>query len=211
MLRLLRLARLVIVLVVGATLIALTGCAAWVLIGTVRQDRTPSSAIVVLGAAQFDGDPSPVLENRLDRALQLYRRGVAKHIVTVGGKQPGDRFTEAASGRAYLLRKGVPASAVTALGKGDDTYSSLAAAATYAHAQGWGRLTVVTDRCHAARATAMLASFNFNVYPAPPAKGPGSSITAAYVLRETGALFEFKVLQGLGQQARLAQRALIGS
>lgn len=209
MLRLLRVLRRVILIALGGALFALAGSAAWVLIGTVRQDLTPTNAIVVLGAAQFDGDPSPVLENRLDRALRLYRKGIAKRIVTVGGKRAGDRFTEAETGRNYLMRKGVPANAITAVSTGSDTYSSMVAVSEYAHAQGWERLTVVTDRCHVARATSMLASFTFGVHPASPREGPGSSVTVGYLFREASALLEFKLLQSVGQQGRLADRSLV--
>ena len=65
-------------------------------------DRAPADAIVVMGAAQFDGDPSPVLRNRLDHALALYRKDIAPRIITVGSKQVGDRFTEAEIGRAHV-------------------------------------------------------------------------------------------------------------
>ncbi len=66
-------------------------------------DTTPADAIVVLGAAQYDGTPSSVFEARLDQAHKLYEQGVAATIVTVGGKQEGDEYTEAASGRNYLM------------------------------------------------------------------------------------------------------------
>ena len=71
-------------------------------------DRVRSDAIVVLGAAQYDGTPSPVLRQRLDHALDLYRDGVAGRIVLTGGKQAGDRFTEAYAGYRYLTGRGVP-------------------------------------------------------------------------------------------------------
>ena len=75
-----------------------------------RDDRPPSDAIVVLGAAQFDGRPSAVYAARLDRAAELFRQGVAPRIVTTGGNQPGDRFTEAQAGANYLRRThGIPA------------------------------------------------------------------------------------------------------
>ena len=75
-------------------------------------DRAKTQAIVVLGAAQYDGKPSPVFVARLDHALELWKKGVAPLIVVTGGKQPGDRFTEASSGANYLLARGVPDSAI---------------------------------------------------------------------------------------------------
>jgi vancomycin permeability regulator SanA len=70
-------------------------------------DTAPADAIVVLGAAQYSGTPSPVFEARLEQAYKLYRRGVAPQVITVGGKQVGDKYTEAASGRNYNGQGGV--------------------------------------------------------------------------------------------------------
>ena len=154
-------------------------------------DRTPTDAILVLGAAQFDGRPSPVLRNRLDQAITLYQEQVAKRIVTVGGSQPGDRYTEATAGRMYLRDHGIPSSAIKAIRKGDDTFNSVAAVAVWAQANGIGSFTVVTDPCHSARAAAMVKSYGFAVHTAPPHTGPGSDITWRYVLRETGGLLRY--------------------
>jgi hypothetical protein len=101
-----------------------------------REDDHPhSDAIVVLGASQYNGTPSPVFAARLDHALTLYRMGVSSHIVTVGGKEPGDVYTEAESGATYLEKRGVPSSAVVADGTGRDTLESVRAvdAARLAH------------------------------------------------------------------------------
>ncbi|WP_234401580.1 YdcF family protein, partial [Thermobifida halotolerans] len=76
---------------------------------TARQDeRPPSDAIVVLGASQYNGRPSPVFEARLRHAAELYEEGVAPAVVTVGGNQPGDNFTEGGSGARWLGEQGVP-------------------------------------------------------------------------------------------------------
>ena len=94
-----------------------------------RHDSQPrSDAIIVLGAAQYNGRPSPTLEWRLVHALKLYNRGVAPAIVTVGGKRPGDTYTEAAAGRRWLAAHGVPESKLVAVSAGYDTLTSLAAA-----------------------------------------------------------------------------------
>lgn len=71
-------------------------------------DTRPADAIVVLGAAQYSGTPSSVFEARLEQAYKLYKRGVAPQIITVGGKQEGDEYTEAASGKMYLTDRGIP-------------------------------------------------------------------------------------------------------
>src|SRR3954453_22671459 len=93
-------------------------------------DRDPSDAIVVLGASQRNGVPAPVLEARLRQARELYVEHVAPRIVTVGGGQPGDRTTEAQSGRKWLVEQGVPSKDVVAVPTGSDTYESLAAVST---------------------------------------------------------------------------------
>ena len=90
-----------IVLVVCVSVVATAG---WVVLSGVREDTEKTDAIVVMGAAQFNGDPSPVLRNRLDRALSLYKAKVSSHLITVGGKRAGDRMTEATAGRDYLRK-----------------------------------------------------------------------------------------------------------
>src|SRR3954449_9873451 len=87
-------------------LVSSTALAIW---WTARQDARPESdAIVVLGSAQYNGVPSSIFEARLEHALDLYENGVAPVIVTVGGKETGDKFTEAEAGRDYLTAAGVP-------------------------------------------------------------------------------------------------------
>jgi hypothetical protein len=105
----------------------------------------------VLGASQFNGRPSAVFRARLNHALTLYKDGVAPNVVTVGGSQPGDAFTEATAGRNYLVSNGVPASAVTAVGVGNDTLTSLRAAAKVLHDHGWHKAVLVTDPWHEMR------------------------------------------------------------
>src|SRR5262249_37848837 len=79
--------------------------------GQVDEQR-PADAIVVMGAAQYDGRPSPIFAARLDHAVSLYRAGIAPTLVVTGGKADGDRTTEAASARAYAIARGVPAAAI---------------------------------------------------------------------------------------------------
>jgi vancomycin permeability regulator SanA len=88
-----------------------------------------ADAIVVLGAAQYDGDPSPVFAGRLDHAALLYEQGRAVTVLVLGAGQPGDRFTEAEAGRNYLMDKGVPADAIIPVPEGHTTFESLEAAA----------------------------------------------------------------------------------
>jgi uncharacterized SAM-binding protein YcdF (DUF218 family) len=122
----------------------------------VRAGRTdeaaPVDAIVVLGAAQYDGRASPQLAARLDHVVTLWGRGLARYVVVTGGKQPGDRFTEAAASRDYLVARGVPDGAILSEDTSHNTYDSLAAAADLLAAQGLDRVLLVTDPFHAARA-----------------------------------------------------------
>ena len=113
-----------------------------------RDDRTPVDAIVVLGAAQYDGRPSPVLKRRLDHALELYRADVAPEIVLTGGKRDGDRSTEAFTGFKYLPQAGVPDDALVIISDGANTWESLAAAARQLKAQGDNRIVLVSDPYH---------------------------------------------------------------
>ena len=84
-------------------------------INSARDQARPVDAIVVLGAAQWDGVPSPVLEARLEQALKLYEEGLSPIIVTTGSKQTGDRFTEAYAGFTYLLERAVPEKSILEL------------------------------------------------------------------------------------------------
>lgn len=138
--------------VVGAAFLAL--CVYVVVIGVQvvsasRLDqREEADAIVVLGAAQYDGTPSPALARRLDRALELYEEGLAPRIVLTGAKQSGDRFTEAYAGYRYLIDKGVPESALTIIDQGSSTYESLAATRRVLRGDGVEKVLLVTDPYH---------------------------------------------------------------
>jgi uncharacterized SAM-binding protein YcdF (DUF218 family) len=114
-------------------------------------DPDPAEAIVVLGAAQYDGRPSPQLASRLDHALELYDEGVAPVVMVTGGNQPGDRFTEAEASANYLLDRGVPESAIMREDVGHTTFESLAAAADQLLAADLDDVVVVTDPYHSLR------------------------------------------------------------
>ncbi len=95
-----------------------------------RDDRRDVDAIVVLGAAQYDGRPSPVFRARLDHAVDLYESGVARYLVVTGGKAQGDRTTEGAAARAFALSRGVPATAILLEDRSRTTLESLRGVAT---------------------------------------------------------------------------------
>lgn len=153
----------------------------------------PTDAIVVLGAAQFDGKPSPVLKARLRHAKDLFDAGTAPRIVTVGGKQNGDRFTEAGVGRDWLIQQGVPADAVIAAKDGNNTRESLETVAQLAAQNGWSSITLDSDPAHMARSRAMANRLGFEVRTNPTQSGDGSAVTSEYLFRETAAYLAFEV------------------
>ena len=118
-------------------------------------------AIVVLGAAQYDGVPSPVLAGRLDHAALLFEQGRADLVITLGAKQPGDRTTEAEAGRDYLVSHGLPSGAVLALPQGRSTIASMRAAARSLSDLGLDSAFLVSDPWHNARIERMSGDLGF--------------------------------------------------
>ncbi len=161
----------------------------------VTDDRTTTDVVVVLGAAQFWGRPSPVLEARLSHAQELLGAGLAPRIVTVGGKQRGDITTEAEAGRQWLIDAGVPTKAVVAVPTGADTLTSLRAVATLMAQRGWDSATIVTDPAHVARSLAMARALGIDAHGSPSQSGDGSRLTPDYVLRESAGLLWFAVAE----------------
>jgi uncharacterized SAM-binding protein YcdF (DUF218 family) len=184
--------RRVLVALLVLALVVLGGTAARVVLAA-RADslgaggRT-ADAILVLGAAQFDGRPQEYLTARLDHARALYRAGAATRILTLGGKQPGDRFTEADAGQSYLVARGVPAQRILRVGEGNDTLHSIEAAARLMQDRGWDSAVVVTDPWHELRTTSMLRDQGVTAYASPTSTGPsvdGPGVVVRYVARET--------------------------
>ena len=185
----------VLVAVVTVALLLPLAAAVRVVTSARDDDRTPTDVVVVLGAAQFNGRPSPVLEARLAHADELYREGVAPRVVTVGGNQPGDRTTEAAVGADWLVRAGVPRADVTAVPVGHDTLSSLTAVAHLMADEGWTSATLVTDPAHEARSLAMARALGITAHGSPTQVGSGSNLTLEYVVRETEGLLYFWLVE----------------
>ena len=115
-------------------------------------DRQPVDAIIVLGAAQYDGRPSPQLQARLDHALELWNLNLASYIVVTGGKQEGDRFTEAAASRKFLESNGVASDLIFEENSGTTTYASLFAVSQVARDLKIARVLIVSDPFHLLRA-----------------------------------------------------------
>lgn len=180
---------------------------------TARQDSRPvSDAIVVLGASQYDGRPSSVFEARLRHAADLFEQGVAPRVITVGGSQPGDRFTEAAAGEEFLVAEGVPRKRVLAVGEGSDTLESLEAYERVAEERGWGSAVLVTDPWHSLRARTMARDLGVAAESSPTRSGPIVQTRATqlrYIARETAALLLYELTghsQSQSQPAALAAR-----
>ncbi len=117
--------------------------------------------IVVLGAAQYDGEPSPVFTGRLDHAALLYQQGRASQVVVVGGNRPGDQTTEAEAGRDYLIAKDLPADDVVAEPVGHTTYESLRALASWMRERGLDSAFLVSDPWHNLRVEKMASDLGF--------------------------------------------------
>lgn len=170
-----------------------------VVLASRSDDRDPSDAIVVLGAAQYDGRPSPVLRQRLDHALDLYRDGVAPRIVLTGANQPGDRFTEAFAGYRYLAERGVPQDDLTIVDDGSSTWDSLSAADRVLAKAGAERITLVSDSYHAKRLQGIAGELGMSA----GVSATGSSPSVTELLRETGLVALGQVV-GYGRLLRLA-------
>ncbi|GAA4550978.1 YdcF family protein [Amycolatopsis samaneae] len=160
------------------------------------EDRRSADVIVVLGAAQYNGMPSDVFSARLMKAKELYDAGVAKTIVTAGGKQERDNYTEAEAGARWLTRHGVPAAATLPVGEGNDTLRSLRAVATEVGARGWHRAVLVSDPWHSFRARIMATDVGLEAWTAPTHSGPivrARNTQVRYIVRETGALLFYRL------------------
>lgn len=181
-------------LVIGALVVGGTAFRVWQVARV--DDRRPADVVVVLGAAQYDGDPSSVFAWRLHHAKTLWEEGLAPRILTTGGSRTGDAYTEAEAGRRYLLEQGVPADAVIAVGAGRDTLGSLRAAAERAEAAGWESALVVSDPWHSLRARTMARDSGLEAWTSPTRSGPvvqTRETQARYIARETAALLYYRL------------------
>jgi uncharacterized SAM-binding protein YcdF (DUF218 family) len=143
----------------------------WQVWSTGRSDQARAvDAIVVMGAAQYDGRPSPQLAARLDHALALWPEGLAPMIVVTGGNQPGDRFTEADASAAYLIERGVPADAIVLEEEGSSTFESLRNVAELVGVEAGGSVEsvlIVTDPYHSLRSRLTAQEVGFEAFVSP--------------------------------------------
>lgn len=141
---------------------------------SVLDEARPADVILILGAAEYSGRPSPVLKARLDYGLELFRRQLAPRILTTGGAGGDPIFTEAEVARDYLVRQGVPPEAVIVEEGGATTMQSTAAAAEIMHRMGLKSCLVVSDGYHLFRAKKMLEAQGLRAYGSPRPAAPRS-------------------------------------
>ena len=151
------------------------------------QEVPQADAIVVFGAAEYSGRPSPVLKARLDHALDLFHRGVAPVVITTGGAASDPVFSEGGVGKDYLMRHGVPERSIIAETQGSDTSQSAVRVAVIMHANGLRSCVAVSDAYHVFRIRRLLEHENVRVYIAPRPDSKPRSVyqRATAVLRET--------------------------
>jgi uncharacterized SAM-binding protein YcdF (DUF218 family) len=155
-----------------------------------------ADAIVVLGAAQYDGAPSPVFRERLNHAVLLWGQGRAGMIVTLGAKQPGDRTTEAEAGREYLVTRGVPVDSIVALPVGHTTFQSLRAAARFLQDRDLRSAFLVSDPWHNARIERMAGDLGLEGHASATWTSAASSQESRSLgyLRETFAYLYYRTI-----------------
>lgn len=170
--RVLSLIRSVILASVVVALILWGISASAVLMWSARDEARPAQAIVVLGAAQYAGRPSPVLRARLDHALDLWNRHLSSLLILTGGTGTGDTTSEAAVGRNYARRHGVPDSAILVENEGRTTSESMRAVAGMLEARGLQTAVLVSDPFHMLRLRILARRFGFTPYTSPTRTSP---------------------------------------
>ena len=173
-------------------------------------DKRPSEAIIVLGAAQYDGRPSSVFKARLDHAYQLYKEGLAPTIVVTGGKQPGDRFTEAQAGANYLIDLGVPDADILRETTSTNSWESLAASATFLHERGIRRVILVSDPFHSLRIKLIAEELGFDPVTSPTRTSPISGLDEWLRYASEAVRVAFGRIFGFGSLARATRVGTIG-
>jgi uncharacterized SAM-binding protein YcdF (DUF218 family) len=170
--RALLIARRVLTVIVVAMFVLWASSAAAVLVWSGRDEAQPAQVIVVLGAAQYAGKPSPVLRARLDHALDLWDRHLASLLILTGGTGAGDTTSEAAVGRNYARKHGVPDSAILVENEGRTTSESMRAVAGMLEVRGLQTALLVSDPFHMLRLRILARRFGFTPYTSPTQTSP---------------------------------------
>lgn len=192
-----------VVLLLAVLYIAVTAGQIW--FAAQRDQRADADAIVVLGAAQYDGQPSPALRERLDHAVVLYDEDLAPVVWVTGGRRPGDRFSEASASSRYLIRNGVPDTAVQLETNGENSYQSLAAAARYLRDGGQRDVLLVSDPWHAYRIADIAENVGLSPRVSPASAATLSDNGLRRLAHETlavglGRIVGYRRLTGLGER-----------
>ena len=169
-----------------------------------RMDQArPADAIVVLGAAQYAGRPSPVLKARLDHGIALFKKGMAPRLILTGGKGEGDTTTEAAVGRRYAMRHGVPASAILLEDVGRTTDESMHGVAAIMHDAGVKRALLVSDRVHMLRLDILARRHGITAWTSPTRTSP--------IERNTMETWEYVIAESMKVPAALVMTEIGGN
>jgi uncharacterized SAM-binding protein YcdF (DUF218 family) len=160
-----------------------------------QQELRPADAIVVFGAAEYSGRPSPVYRARLDHALSLFQKGIAKVVITTGGSGGDSKYSEGGVGHDYLMHEGIPEANLIAETQGTDTAESASRVAVIMRANAMHTCTVVSDEYHVFRIRKLLEYEGMRVYVAPrPDSRPRSEWPRAVaVLREAASYLFWKL------------------
>lgn len=169
---------------------------------SVRDGARPAEAIVVLGAAQYDGRPSPVLRDRLEHAFELWEEGLAPLVVVTGGRQPGDRFTEADAGYRYLRDRGIPDDALLREEAGKNTWEQLAASSRFLAERGITDVLLVSDGYHAKRLAAIAGELGLDAAVSPSGTNLSRDGRLRALVRETMAVSVGRII-GYGRLVNL--------
>ncbi len=197
--RLLRVILVMFALVVGY--LAVTAVQVW--LTSRHSDARVAQAAVVMGAAQYDGVPSPDLAGRLQEVDDLWRRHLVPLVVVTGSKEPGDQYTEAQASEIWLVAHGVPAGAIVEVG-GDDSWANLSDAAAALDERGLDRVLIVTDGFHEDRSLAIATNVGLTAWPVPASDSPITGwSTVPYFAKETlgvalGRIIGYQRLHTLG-------------
>ncbi len=184
-------ARRIVSAALSVVVLVLLALAGYLYINAREINVTPTDAIVVLGAAQYDGTPTDVFRNRLDHAIDLYKLKLAPRIITVGGKQEGDRFTEAESGANYLIAHGIPRKSIVSVPTGSNTIQSLVAINQLMKKHEWTSITVSTDPLHAARVIVISNKLGLKAFPNPTITGAGTDLGGSRAITEMAGILWF--------------------
>ena len=165
-----------------------------------NSEAVKSDVILVMGAAQFDGRPSDILQSRLRESLQIFKSGLAPRIYTIGSGAPGDRTTEAAASKNWLIKNGVKRVNILSITKGRDTLGSTQAYAQVMKKATFNSVVIVTDPYHCFRSVKMANDQGLSASCAPVKTGPAAVANSGYkyLARETGAYLAYITVGRLG-------------